>query len=73
MDDQYSFVVRLERRDGLPDEEYFFASERDGQFYFNLFTNPEECSAVKIYSSITFVKVDWINRRDEELDGIVFE
>lgn len=72
MGDQYSFLVKFERKDELPDEEYYYNEEEDARFHFNLWNTPtNSCSS--IYSSISLLKVDWINRRDDELDGIVFE
>lgn len=71
-DDRYSYAVIFERRDKSPDEEYYYNNEDDARDHFRLFNDPNDKDNAALYYSISLVKVDWENRRNEDLDSIGF-
>lgn len=48
------FIVRFIRRDGQPDEEYMYQSEKDAQYHFNLFMSDDS----GLYKRIEYSKRD---------------
>lgn len=68
-----SYVVVFERRDGQPDEEYYYNSEYEAEEHFQMFNDPDDEVNAKLYVCITLKEVDWLNRRDDEIDSIYFQ
>ncbi len=71
-DDQYSYIVVFERRDGSPDEKYYYDSEQEAREHFRLVNDPNDKKNAELYYSICLIKFDWINRRTEDLDSVGF-
>ena len=49
------YVVRFVRKDGLPDEEYFYWYYKDAKYHFDLFAQ----DISELYSQISVNRVDF--------------
>ena len=59
------FIVRFERADNKPKEEYFYPTLNDAKFHFNLFKNDDS----NLYNTIYLIKSD---SNEEILETITF-
>ena len=65
-----SWMVRIVRRDGKPDEEQYCADEREARQLMGLLNDPDNAD---LYSSIALVSVDWRGHTEQVHDTIRFE
>ena len=65
-----SWMVRIVRRDGKPDEEQYCADEREARQMIGLLNDPDNA---EMYRSIALVSVDWRGHTEKVHDTIEFE
>ena len=65
-----SWMVRIVRRDGKPDEEQYCADEQESR---QLMGNLNEPDNAEMYRSIALVSVDWRGHTEKVHDTIEFE
>lgn len=70
--ERYSYLVKFERRDNSPDEEYYYNGEDEAKEHFSLFNDLSDKDNAVLYTCISLEKIDWFNRRNENLDAICF-
>ena len=64
-----SWMLRIRRRDGKPDEEQYCADEAEARELFGLLNDP--CNA-EMYSGIALIQVDWRGNNEHIIDTIDF-
>ena len=64
-----SWMVRIARRDGKPDEEFYFADEREARSLMDDLNDPDNAD---MYRSISLIRVDWHEHTEQVLDTIEF-
>ena len=70
--DRFSYAVMLERNDGAPDEELIFNCEEDARENYERLNDPDDADNASRYSFVSLVKIDWVSRRNHEIDSIGF-
>lgn len=65
-----SWMLRIARRDGKPDEEQYCADEAEARQLMGLLNDPGNAD---MYRSIALVRVDWHRRAEQVMDAIDFE
>ena len=65
-----SWMVRIVRRDGKPDEEQYCADEQEARQLMRLLNDPDNA---EMYRSIALVSVDWRGHTEKVHDTIEFE
>ena len=65
-----SWMVRIVRRDGKPDEEQYCADELEARQLMGLLNDPDNA---EMYRSIALVSVDWRGHTEKVHDTIEFE
>ena len=65
-----SWMVRIVRRDGKPDEEQYCADEQEARQLMELLTDPGNAD---MYRGIALVSVDWRGHTEKVHDTIEFE
>ena len=65
-----SWMVRLRRRDGRPDEEQYCADEQESR---QLMGNLNEPDNAEMYRSVALVCIDWREHTEQVLDTIEFK
>jgi hypothetical protein len=65
-----NWMVRIERRDGKPDEEQYCADEQEARQLMGLLNDPGNAD---MYRSIALVSVDWRGHTEQVHDTIEFE
>lgn len=68
-----SYVVIFDRRDGSPNEEYFYNDEKEARDHFQLFNDKYDKDNTELYLSIILQKYDWFNRCSFTIDRIYFD
>lgn len=64
-----SWMVRIARRDGKPDEELYCADEQDARNLMGDLIDPDNAD---MYRSISLIRVDWHEHTEQVLDIIEF-
>lgn len=65
-----SWMVRIVRRDGKPDEEQYCADEQKSR---QLMGNLNEPDNAEMYRSVALVCIDWREHTEQVLDTIEFK
>lgn len=65
-----SWMVRIVRRDGKPDEEQYCADEQESR---QLMGNLNEPDNAEMYRSVALVCIDWREHTEQVLDTIEFK
>lgn len=65
-----SWLVRIRRRDGKPDEEQYCADEQEARELLRLLNDPDNAD---MYRNIALIKVDWRGQSEHIIDTIEFE
>ena len=65
-----SWMVRIVRRDGKPDEEQYCADKQEARQLMGLLNDPDNA---EMYRSIALVSVDWRGHTEKVHDTIEFE
>jgi len=65
-----SWMVRIVRRDGKPDEEQYCADEQEARQLMGFLNDPDNA---EMYRSIALVSVDWRGHTEKVHDTIEFE
>ena len=66
MSDRFSYITRFIRRDGKPDEEYYFNTYEEARDHADSFTADD----ADLYEGIELARMDWYMHQDELLDYI---
>ena len=64
-----SWMVRIVRRDGKPDEELYCADEQDARSLMDDLNAPDTAD---MYRRISLIRVDWHEHIEQGLDTIEF-
>lgn len=65
-----SWMVRIVRRDGKPDEEQYCADEQESR---QLMGNLNEPDNAEMYRSVALVCIDWREHTEQVLDTIEYK
>lgn len=65
-----SWMVRIARRDGKPDEEQYCAGEHEARMLMADLADPGNA---EMYRGIALIRVDWRGHTEQVLDTIDFE
>ena len=65
-----SWMVRIVRRDGKPDEEQYCADEQEAR---QLMGNLDEPDNAEMYRSVALVCIDWCEHTEKVLDTIEYK
>ena len=62
------YIVRFIRRDGRPDEDYYYQTLSAAQYHLHLFANDES----NLYSSIVLFEAITLNQETRVIDSLLF-
>ena len=65
-----SWMIRIARRDGKPDEEQYCADEQAARELIGDLNEPDNAD---MYRSIELIRIDWLNHTEQEIEHIDYE
>ena len=65
-----SWMVRIVRRDGKPDEEQYCADEQEARQLMGLLNDPDNA---EMYRSVALVCIEWREHTEQVLDTFEFK
>ena len=65
-----SWMVRIRRRDGRPDEEQYCADEQDARKLLDDLSDPDNA---EMYRRVALVCIDWREHTEQVLDTIEYK